>query len=163
MPETALAASLGRILVIEDEASVAEAVALNLREEGFQVEVARRGDDGCRRATSEGFDAIVLDLMLPGMDGRDICRAIRRSSQVPILMLTARSSELDKVLGLEIGADDYLTKPFGMLELIARVKALLRRSRSGTAADDDELPVRAGRFVLDPARHVVTKDAQPVP
>src|SRR5439155_9648182 len=105
---------------------------------------------------------IVLDLMLPGIDGREVCRAIRRVSQVPILMLTARSSELDKVLGLELGADDYLAKPFGMLELIARVKALLRLSRANRAPDE-EAPLRAGRFVLDPARHLVTKDAHPVP
>src|SRR5437868_10637979 len=148
MADIAASASRGRILIIEDELSVAEAVALNLRDEGFQVEVARRGDDGCRLATAEAFDAIVLDVMLPGMDGRDICRAIRRGSQVPILMLTARSSELDKVLGLELGADDYLAKPFGMLELIARVKALLRRSRA-RSSDGDDTPVRAGRFVLD--------------
>jgi DNA-binding response OmpR family regulator len=162
MPDTAISSSLGRILIVEDEASVAEAVALNLREEGFQVAVARRGDDGCRLATSESFDAVVLDLMLPGMDGREICRAIRRTSQVPILMLTARSSELDKVLGLELGADDYLAKPFGMLELLARVKALIRRARASRGTENDEAPVHAGRFVLDPARHLVTKDGQPV-
>jgi len=161
MPDIAISSSLARVLVIEDEASVADAVALNLREEGFQVEVARRGDDGCRMATSEPFDAIVLDLMLPGMDGRDICRAIRRTSQVPILMLTARASELDKVLGLELGADDYLAKPFGMLELIARVKALLRRARAAGSPSDDA-PLRAGRFLLDPARHLLTKDGQPI-
>src|SRR5438552_3121940 len=105
-----------RILLVEDEASVAEPVALNLREEGYQVTIARRGDEGHRLATSEPFDLVILDLMLPGMDGRDVCRAIRRTSDVPVLMLTARGREMDKVLGLEIGADDYVAKPFGMLE-----------------------------------------------
>src|SRR3712207_5904258 len=96
-----------RILVIEDERAIADAVALNLREEGFHVNTALRGDDGLRMATTEAYDLIVLDLMLPGVDGRDICRAIRRRGQTPILMLTARGREMDKVLGLELGADDY--------------------------------------------------------
>jgi DNA-binding response OmpR family regulator len=150
-----------RVLVVEDEAAVADAVALNLREEGYQVSVARRGDDGYRLATAEPFDLIILDLMLPGADGREICRAVRRSSTVPILMLTARVREVDRVLGLELGADDYLSKPFGMLELIARVKALLRRAHMASPARD-EAPVTAGRFALDPSRHLVTKDGQPV-
>src|SRR4051794_10836545 len=106
-----------RVLIIEDERAIADAVALNLREEGLSVDTALRGDDGLRRATTEAYDLVVLDLMLPGADGRDICRAIRKKSQMPILMLTARAREMDKVLGLELGADDYLTKPFGMLEL----------------------------------------------
>jgi DNA-binding response OmpR family regulator len=156
-----LARAPARILVVEDEESVADAVALNLREEGFEVSVARRGDEGCRLATSEPFDLIVLDLMLPGLDGRDLCRAVRRSSSTPILMVTARGREVDKVLGLELGADDYLAKPFGMLELIARVKALLRRARAGQE-EPDEVAIRLGRFVLDPARHQVTKDGKPV-
>src|SRR5437899_2359417 len=98
-----------RVLVIDDERAITDAVALNLRDEGYAVTTALRGDDGLRLATTEPFDVIVLDLMLPGVDGRDICRAVRRRSQVPILMLTARGREVDKVLGLEIGADDYLT------------------------------------------------------
>jgi len=127
-----------RILVVEDERAIADAVALNLREEGFTVDTASRGDDGLRLATAEPYDLIVLDLMLPGVDGREICRAVRKRSQTPILMLTARAREVDKVLGLELGADDYLTKPFGMLELIARVKALLRRSGVQKSAPDPD-------------------------
>ncbi len=150
-----------RVLLVEDETSVADAVALNLREEGYEVTVARRGDDGYRLATSEAFDLILLDLMLPGVDGRDICRAVRRRAATPILMLTARGREVDKVLGLELGADDYLAKPFGMLELIARVKALLRRSRIHPDAEDDQ-PVKAGRLTLSATRHQVTKDGEPV-
>lgn len=150
-----------RILLVEDEASVAEAVALNLREEGHHVTLARRGDEGFRQATSEPYDLVILDLMLPGMDGRDVCRAIRRTSDVPVLMLTARGREMDKVLGLEIGADDYVAKPFGMLEVMARVKALLRRSRAA-GPPEEEPAIHAGRFVLDPARHRVTRDDEPV-
>lgn len=153
-----------RILMVEDERTIADAVALNLRDEGFSVTTALRGDDGLRLATAESWDLVILDLMLPGVDGRDICRAIRKRSSVPILMLTARAREMDKVLGLELGADDYLTKPFGMLELIARVKALLRRSRaSGPQADPDADEVYAGAgVVLNVSRHVVTVDEQPV-
>ncbi len=153
-----------RILMVEDERTIADAVALNLRDEGFAVTTALRGDDGLRLATAESWDLVILDLMLPGVDGRDICRAIRKRSSVPILMITARAREMDKVLGLELGADDYLTKPFGMLELIARVKALLRRSRtSGSQADADRDEVYAGAgVVLNVSRHVVTVDEQPV-
>jgi two-component system response regulator RegX3 len=166
MIETMTSTLPARILLIEDEESMADAVALNLRDEGYEVVIARRGDEGHRLAASREFDLILLDLMLPGMDGRDICRAVRRTQTTPILMLTARGREMDKVVGLELGADDYLPKPFGMLELIARVKALLRRSRvapGGGAIPPEETPITAGRFVLDPARHLVTKDGRPVP
>jgi len=149
-----------RILIVEDERAIADAVALNLREEGMTVTVASRGDDGLRLVSGGAWDLVVLDLMLPGVDGRDICRAIRARGPTPILMLTARTRELDKVVGLELGADDYVTKPFGMLELIARVKALLRRSRlRGTPADGsvDEIYSVHG-VVLDVARHEVTVD-----
>src|ERR1041384_4026868 len=122
-----------RILIVEDDVSIADAIALNLREEGLEVVVARRGDEGLQQAQEEGYDLIILDLMLPGVSGQEICRTVRRRARVPILMLTARSREVDKVVGLEIGADDYVTKPFGMLELIARVKALLRRAGAGTS------------------------------
>jgi DNA-binding response OmpR family regulator len=148
-----------RVLVIEDERAIADAVALNLREEGFAVNTAGRGDDGLRMASTDPYDLIILDLMLPGMDGRDVCRAVRKRADTPILMLTARAREMDKVLGLELGADDYLTKPFGMLELIARVKALLRRSKAGgdTGPAPDEEYAGAG-VTMDVARRVVTVD-----
>jgi DNA-binding response OmpR family regulator len=152
------------LLLVEDERAIADAVALNLREEGYEVDVALRGEDGLRMATGGAYDLLILDLMLPGVDGRDICRAVRKSSQVPILMLTARAREMDKVLGLELGADDYLTKPFGMLELIARVKALLRRSRSqkAPALSDVEEEYTAGGVSVNVARHRVTVDDRQV-
>jgi two-component system response regulator RegX3 len=107
----------------------------------------------------ESFDLILLDLMLPGMDGRDICRLLRRRSGVPIMMLTAKGREVDKVLGFEMGADDYLAKPFGMLELIARVKALLRRMQTTELGVREEV-IRSGRIVLDVSRHTVSKDGE---
>jgi DNA-binding response OmpR family regulator len=153
-----------KVLVIEDERAISDAVALNLREEGYFVQTASRGDEGLRLATSEPHDLIILDLMLPGMDGRDICRAVRKRSQTPILMLTARAREMDKVLGLELGADDYLTKPFGMLELIARVKALLRRSRTQRLPEnpDAEEEYSAGGVTVNVSRHRVLVDERQV-
>jgi two-component system response regulator RegX3 len=109
----------------------------------------------------DAFDLILLDLMLPGMDGRDICRSLRRRSSVPIMMLTAKDREVDKVLGFEMGADDYLAKPFGMMELIARVKALLRRVQTTELGARSEV-MQSGRIMLDVARHTVSKDGQPV-
>lgn len=150
--------------MIEDERAIADAVCLNLREEGFAVTAAFRGDDGLRLATSEPYDLIILDLMLPDVDGRDICRAVRKRADTPILMLTARAREMDKVLGLEIGADDYVTKPFGMLELIARVKALLRRSRSGRTENgpDSDEEYTTGAVTLNVSRHRVVVDSRPI-
>jgi DNA-binding response OmpR family regulator len=115
------------ILVVEDEASIAEAVATRLRSEGFAVTIAGDGPAGVERCRELHPDLVVLDLMLPGLDGLDVCRAIQRERPVPVLMLTARDSETDLVVGLEVGADDYLTKPFSARELVARVHALLRR------------------------------------
>jgi DNA-binding response OmpR family regulator len=115
------------ILVVEDEASIAEAVATRLRSEGFSVAIAPDGPAGVERCRELEPDLVVLDLMLPGLDGLDVCRAIQRDRPVPVLMLTARDSETDLVVGLEVGADDYLTKPFSARELVARVHALLRR------------------------------------
>ena len=124
------------ILVVEDEASIAEAVATRLRSEGFEVSIAADGPAGVERCRDLQPDLVVLDLMLPGLDGLDVCRAIQRERPVPVLMLTARDSETDLVVGLEVGADDYLTKPFSSRELVARVHALLRRveRRPGSAA-----------------------------
>jgi two-component system, OmpR family, response regulator RegX3 len=153
--------SRARILIVEDERDLADSLALNLREEGYDVTLARRGDEGYQTATHESFDLILLDLMLPGMDGRDICRLLRRRSAVPIMMLTAKGREVDKVLGFEMGADDYLAKPFGMMELIARVKALLRRVQSTEMDLRDEI-IQIGRIIVDVGRHTVSKDGQPV-
>lgn len=118
-----------KILVIEDNKDIANLVALHLRDFGSEVEIALDGNEGLARVMSEKFDLLVLDLMLPGVDGLEICRALRaKSDYTPILMLTAKTGELDRVLGLEMGADDYLTKPFSVRELVARVKAILRRT-----------------------------------
>lgn len=116
-----------KILIIEDEQPIAEIIKFNLEKEGYQVLIANNGELGLQMALSEAPDLILLDLMLPGMDGMDVCRLVRQQADMPILMLTAKDSELDKVLGLELGADDYITKPFSNRELLARVKANLRR------------------------------------
>jgi two-component system response regulator VicR len=116
-----------RILIIEDEASISDIIKFNLIKEGYQVETAYDGQEGLRKAL-ESPDLILLDVMLPLMDGFQVCKKVRETSNTPILMLTAKEEEVDKVLGLELGADDYITKPFGMRELIARIKANIRRS-----------------------------------
>ena len=126
MPETQ-----AKILVVDDEASITEFVSYNLRKEGYDVAVAATGDEALALAKDHPFDLVVLDVMLPGIDGYEVCRRLRADSSVPVLFLSARDTELDKVVGLEIGGDDYLAKPFGVRELQARVKALLRRAPSG--------------------------------
>ena len=136
------------VLVVEDEPTLASALSYNLRKNGYEVVAARDGVAGLQEARRARPDAIVLDLMLPKMDGIEVCRRIRAESDVPILMLTAKSGELDKVVGLEVGADDYLTKPFGMRELMARVRALLRRAGHAKQAEDPPRLV-AGDIELD--------------
>jgi two-component system response regulator RegX3 len=121
-----------RILVVDDEPSITEFVSYNLRKEGYEVAIAADGDEALALAKSQPFDLVVLDVMLPGIDGYEVCRRLRVDSSVPVLFLSARDTELDKVVGLEIGGDDYLAKPFGVRELQARVKALLRRAPSGS-------------------------------
>ena len=118
---------MAKILVVEDEKAIADIVAFNLMREGYEVLTAYDGLEGLRMALADGVDLILLDVMLPGMDGFEICRRVREKSGVPIIMLMAREEETDKVLGLEIGADDYITKPFSMRELMARIHANLRR------------------------------------
>ncbi len=117
-----------RILVVEDEAELAEALKFNLDRQGYETVVVGNGYDAVETVALGGIDLVVLDLMLPGLDGFEVCRRVRQHSNVPILMLTARADEVDRVIGLEIGADDYLTKPFSLRELLARVRALLRRA-----------------------------------
>ena len=130
-----------RILVIEDDPDISHLLAIHLQDNAYQVDVVSQGNEGLQRALKHDYALIVLDLMLPGLDGLEICRALRQQSiDIPILMLTAKSSELDRVLGLELGADDYLTKPFSILELQARVKAILRRTDSGHRPVNDENP-----------------------
>lgn len=149
--------SPARILVVDDEASITEFVSYNLRKEGWEVDVAATGDEALELARHNKFDLVVLDVMLPGMDGYEVCRRLRSSSDVPVLFLSARDTELDKVVGLEIGGDDYLAKPFGVRELTARVKALLRRAQPGTrdqAGTSERMEVSG--IVLDEAAHVAT-------
>jgi DNA-binding response OmpR family regulator len=136
------------ILVVEDEPTLVAALSYNLRKDGYEVIAARDGVTALQEARRARPDVIVLDLMLPKMDGIEVCRRIRSESEVPILILTAKNEELDKVVGLEIGADDYLTKPFGMRELIARIRALLRRAGQGRPVADAQQLV-AGDLELD--------------
>lgn len=143
---------MAKILIVEDEAKLAETLAYNLREEGHEAIIASDGPSGLEKARKDRPDLIILDLMLPKMDGLEVCRLIRRDSDVPIIMLTAKSREIDKVVGLEIGADDYVTKPFSMIEMLARIKAGLRRS---VAQVRGEAVHRAGDLELDVARHRV--------
>ena len=149
-----------RILLIEDEESLGEALQYQLGREGYEVDRVTDGVTGLERFTTAGADLVLLDLMLPGMPGEDVCREIRRTSNVPIIMLTARDAEVDKVVGLEIGADDYVTKPFHTRELLARIKAVLRRSRAETASADGVL--EGGGIRLDADRFEVTADGEPV-
>jgi Response regulators consisting of a CheY-like receiver domain and a winged-helix DNA-binding domain len=116
-----------RILVVDDEPSIVELIRVNLEDGGYDVGVAADGDEALERFSQEAWDLVILDLMLPGVDGIEVCRRIRKVSQVPIIMLTAKADEIDRVLGLEMGADDYVTKPFSPRELLARVRAILRR------------------------------------
>ncbi|MBR2743556.1 MAG: response regulator transcription factor [Clostridia bacterium] len=116
-----------KILIVEDESYIVDILDFNLKKEGFETDAAYNGTDGLKKALSGGFDLILLDVMLPGLDGFEVCRRLREKSTTPVIMLTAREEESDKVTGLEIGADDYITKPFSIKELIARVKANLRR------------------------------------
>ncbi len=150
-----------KILVVDDERPIAEILKFNLDKEGYDVTLAFDGKEALEKALNESPDLIILDIMLPVMDGFDVCREIRKSSRVPILMLTAKDSEIDKVLGLELGADDYVTKPFSPREITARVKAILRRSQAGPR-DDDQI-MRFGELTLNLSTYEVTKDEQEVP
>lgn len=141
------------VLVVDDERSIVNLVKLYLENEGFQVTTAFDGVEALRLIRASRPALVVLDLMLPGMDGFDVCRAVRRESDVPIIMLTARSDDVDKIVGLELGADDYLAKPFNPRELVARVKAILRRG-GGAAATGD--PISLGNTIIDPARREVS-------
>jgi DNA-binding response OmpR family regulator len=151
------------ILVVDDEPTLRETLAENLEIEGFRVVTAADGREALDRFhESSPPDLVILDLMLPELSGIEVCRVIRRESDVPILMLTARDSELDKVVGLELGADDYVTKPFGLRELLARVRALIRRSeRTGESAAPPTIDV--GSVQIDLAGHQIIRDGAPLP
>jgi DNA-binding response OmpR family regulator len=161
----ALAPSARTILIIEDEATIAAAVAARLRSEGFSVEIAGDGPVGVDRCRQIHPDLVVLDLMLPGLDGLEVCERIQADRPVPVLMLTARDSERDLVVGLGVGADDYMTKPFSTRELVARVHALLRRvdrDRAEGAGTAGSATVLVGDVMLDPATRRVTRNGEVV-
>jgi two-component system response regulator RegX3 len=152
---------LARVLVVEDEESFSDALSYMLRKEGFEVSVAPTGTAALTQFDRTGADIVLLDLMLPEMSGTEVCRQLRQRSAVPIIMVTARDSEIDKVVGLEIGADDYVTKPYSPRELVARIHAVLRR-QSTEAAEAATPTLAAGPVRMDVERHVVTVDGSSV-
>ncbi len=147
------------VLVVDDEKNIVDLASLYLEREGFEVDSAMDGEEALKKIKAAKPALVVLDLMLPKVDGWEVCRRVRAQSQVPIIMLTARSDDVDKIVGLELGADDYLTKPFNPRELVARVKAVLRRAQR--PADEGE-PIRLGGLVIDPKRREVTVGGKPV-
>jgi len=154
-----------KILIVEDELTLQETIAYNLKHQGYEVFAASDGDAAIAIAKESEPDLILLDIMLPGMDGFEVCRILRKDMIVPILMLTARDDEIDRVVGLEVGADDYLTKPFSMRELIARVKALLRRMRIMQSKNENAEQHKTHEFsnlVIDESRHEVSLDDKPL-
>jgi DNA-binding response OmpR family regulator len=151
---------MSRIVVVDDEQAIVDAVSYALRAEGFEVEVCMTGEEALAAVDRESFDLAVLDVMLPDLSGVEICRRVRARSDVPILMLTARDAEVDRVVGLDAGADDYVTKPFSMAELLSRVRAILRRRALDRETDRSTL--RVGGLVLDLERHEAEVDGSPV-
>jgi len=149
-----------RILVIDDDVELCALVAEYLEPEGFQVEAVHDGEQGLEKALNGGHLLVVLDVMLPGINGFEVLRRIRNSSRIPVLLLTARGEDVDRIVGLEIGADDYLPKPFNPRELVARIRAVLRRS-SGREAEGGEV-LRVGDVELDPASRVARQKGKPV-
>ncbi len=150
------------ILLVDDEPNIIELASMYLRQDGFRVISAGDGLAALERVAEDRPALMVLDLMLPRLDGWEVCKRIRAESDLPILMLTARDDDIDKIVGLELGADDYLTKPFNPRELVARVKAILRRAGPRRAASEDDRPLRVGNLVIDPARRVVLVGDRPV-
>ena len=156
---------MSRILIIEDEESIAELEKDYLELSGFEVEIESKGDVGLKRALEEEFDLYILDLMLPGMDGFEICKEIRNHKNTPILMVSAKKDDIDKIRGLGLGADDYMTKPFSVSELLARVEALCRRvgrSAGNDAGENALSSLVSGSFVLDENRRVLLKAGKPI-
>ena len=150
-----------KILIVEDEKAISDIIKFNLTKEGFEADTAYDGQDGLEKALSGNPDLILLDVMLPLMDGFEVCKRVRESSMVPILMLTAKEEEVDKVLGLELGADDYITKPFGMRELIARIRANIRRTDAqSNEVENGENLEKIGNLTVDMNRYEVRKEGK---
>ncbi len=152
-----------KVLVVDDEKPIADILKFNLEKEGYQVVCAYDGDEAIELANQENPNLVLLDIMLPSKDGMEVCREIRKNHNMPIIMLTAKDSEIDKVLGLELGADDYVTKPFNNRELIARVKANLRRHQQqpedATKTNND---IKIGKLVIHPDAYTVTRDGEQI-
>lgn len=151
-----------KILVVDDERPIADILKFNLERAGYQVETAYDGDQALQVALADLPDLIILDIMLPGKDGFEVCREIRRRSTVPIIMLTAKEAETDKIQGLDEGADDYVTKPFSPGEVVARVRALLRRSQGSMSANSDPDHIYCGHLTIDVKGHQVLRDDQQI-
>ncbi|HIW95358.1 MAG TPA: response regulator transcription factor [Candidatus Corynebacterium gallistercoris] len=149
------------VLIVEDEESLAEPLAFLLKKEGFEVFLASDGPTALETFAAQEVDIVLLDLMLPGMSGTEVCRQLRATSSVPVIMVTARDSEIDKVVGLELGADDYVTKPYFARELIARIRAVLRRGKEPEI--DDGMVLQESRVVMDVDRHIVKVNGEKVP
>ena len=149
-----------RVLVVEDETSYSEALSYVLRKEGFDVAIAETGPDALEEFERGGADIVLLDLMLPGLPGTEVCRQLRQTSTVPIIMVSAKDTEVDKVVGLELGADDYVTKPYSPRELVARIRAVLRRGVPEEV--DDDAVLEAGRVRMDVERHLVSVEGETV-
>jgi len=152
-----------RVLVVEDEESFSDALSYMLGREGYDAVVASTGPDALAEFDRAGADIVLLDLMLPGLPGTEVCRALRSRSNVPIIMLTAKDTEIDKVVGLELGADDYVTKPYSARELVARIRAVLRRRGDAAEAPSADGVLEAGPVRMDVERHVVAVDGEQVP
>lgn len=152
-----------QVLIVEDEKNISDIIKFNLEKEGYEVSQAFDGQTGLEKALSESFDLILLDVMLPGPDGFEICKKIRNTSAVPIIMLTAKNEEVDKILGLELGADDYITKPFSIRELIARVKANVRRKdMSKNGIPSEESLIKVDNLVIDTNKYDVLKSGESI-
>lgn len=151
-----------KVLIVEDEISFSDALAYLLKKENYEVEVAVNGSEAIASFNSFSPDLILLDLMIPEVSGTEVCRVIRATSQVPIIMLTAKDSEIDKVVGLELGADDYVTKPYSSRELLARIKAVMRRNSSDNSSDEEGSTLSVGTIRMDLDKHQVTVNSIPV-
>lgn len=152
----------GHILIVDDDSHIREVISFALEKAGMKTRAARNGAEALQFFNATGADLIVLDINMPELDGLDVCRELRKTSDVPILFLSSRDDEIDRILGLEIGGDDYVTKPFSPRELVARVNVILKRARNNPTEGNTEAPMRHGRLALDPLAHQVTWDETPV-